>query len=315
MAAFEKPQQFTNRLLLRTKTTLTCHDVLDQSSNSRKQRGDEMSPPKVPTHSPPNILPSFLSSSPSSNFPPLTTPSTTTPLLCQTSKLLAYKATGSSNITLRNMQSGKDTLTMESTSPVQLMSFSPRGNFLVTWERYSASASNNLKVFSIADGSLAYSFVSKNAPTNRENLDVCWTWNESFLLKASGGNSISVYDVKAKANVPPTRIKLTGLNIKGALTISLSNLDFGHEGPDKILDETKFYLSAFTPGDKNSPGRVGIYSFTGGESGENENEREIAPIASKSTFAADSALTLWSPHATSVCIITLSTSVDRTGSR
>lgn len=168
---------------------------------------------------------------------------------------------------------------------VNFATFSPLGNYLLTWSRPVDGVSvPNLVVYNARTGESLGAFYQKVFhygiwPT------IQWSDDESIATRCVTNN---VHFFKAdKLDKPPYAI----LRIPGVSKFSLSR------GP------APYTIAAFTPNSKGAPGRIGIYKHPD-EGGEE--------LASRSTFNADSVSFKWNSKGKAVLSIT-STNIDNQG--
>eukprot|EP01137_Pigoraptor_chileana_P011449 Opistho-2@62360 len=167
--------------------------------------------------------------------------------------------------------------------------FSPKGSFLVTWERYAgvgmdgAPPKDNVNVWSLETGEQVHRFISRRS----EDWEPQWTPDENAMIRLGTGE-VHAYE-------PKNFIKgiVTRLEAPGAAKIAVSQ---GPSGPHK--------LAVFVPGSKGAPSTVKLYNAAALSQG--------APIASKSFYKADKVVLSWNP-AGSAILIFAQTDVDTSG--
>eukprot|EP00536_Pseudo-nitzschia_multiseries_P002798 jgi/Psemu1/283970/fgenesh1_pg.39_\ len=186
------------------------------------------------------------------------------------------------------------------TSKVQIMDVSPKGSYLLTWERGSSNESeNNLKVWSTASGECIAGFRRKMISRN------CWPYLQwthdekfAFLLTTS--------EVRVYPGTFPQKTEtrfVDKMRIPGITQMSLP--------PSTATDCVgKILFAAFIGKDKNKPARAALYEYP--PANEAANPNPYPSIASKSLFNAEEMTVHWSPRG-DVALISLQSSVDNTG--
>ncbi|KAJ9086562.1 hypothetical protein DSO57_1002689 [Entomophthora muscae] len=166
------------------------------------------------------------------------------------------------------------------------LSLSPRGNFVITWQRTSknedGSAKENLFVYEVSTGKAVARFIQKGYG----QWEPQWTWDEGFMARMVT-NEVHVYDKqKLVSGAKSTSFKL---HIDGLGDFSLS--------PGRSS-----YIAAFLPEKKGAPAAVRLYSVPNFKS----------PIATKSFYKADKVQMTWNELGTALLVLT-QTEVDKTG--
>ncbi|KAL7536057.1 hypothetical protein ACHAWF_005352 [Thalassiosira exigua] len=193
---------------------------------------------------------------------------------------------------------------------VQLAKCSPRGSYLVTWERPNSSpgGNDNLKVWDARSGSFVRGFACKKATL----AGLQWTHDEGKAFHMVT-NELHVYSGEGFERAGRVRCP-------GVASFSLPSVK-GYpsnvaKGPEK---EEKYLLTAFVPGQKGRPARVDLLRYpdrAGRESSSVGDGKATVPsgpsLASKSLFDAEEAVVRWSPRADSALVLT-QTAVDATG--
>lgn len=201
---------------------------------------------------------------------------------------------------------------LQSTASVQMMDVSPKGTYILTWERYYADkCPNNLKLWRCDDGTLVAAFAQK--ALKREAWPYLqFTHDESiaFLLCT---NEVRVYEASAfqkknsSSSFDPSSVRFTEkLRIQGITTLSV---------PAKANDDNLMYLfTAFCPGNKDKPARASLHEYPKSMDGPttNNSSNHYPTKLSKSLFQAEEMKTHWNPGG-DAALITLQTSVDATG--
>ncbi|EDW73198.1 uncharacterized protein Dwil_GK16781 [Drosophila willistoni] len=203
----------------------------------------------------------------------------------------------SNGLVVKVLEAGKD---QNGTWPIQCqlprpkafyLKFSPRGNYLCTWEHYAITKDRpegapNLLVYDVATGNEVFAIVQKN----QTDWEPSWSSDESIFAMVVGGEAL-FYDLG------PDAIKgfaSTTRTIGGSRGGMLS-LGPGHCPP---------FLAFYTPGAKGAPSMCKLYKYPA--LGQNQT------VACKSFFQADRVEMLWNKRGTGLLLLT-STEVDKTG--
>ena len=186
------------------------------------------------------------------------------------------------------------------TARVQIMDVSPKGTYVLTWERGTADESqNNLKVWNTSTGECVTGFRRKMI--NRSSWPYLqWTHDEklAFLLTT---NEIRVYPGTFPQQTD-TRF-VDKIRIPGITQMSVpSSADINSVG--KIL------FAAFIAKDKNKPSRAALYEYP--LAAGSESAPAYPAIASKSLFQVEEMSVHWSPKG-DAALIALQSTVDNTG--
>ncbi|KAH8307433.1 hypothetical protein KR044_012002, partial [Drosophila immigrans] len=168
--------------------------------------------------------------------------------------------------------------------------FSPRGNYLCTWEHYAITKDRpegaaNLLVYDVATGTEVYAIVQKN----QTDWQPSWSADESIFALVVGGEAL-FYDLTAG----PEGFATTARKIGGSRGGMLS-LGPGNSPP---------YLAFYTPGAKGAPSMCKLYKYPA--LGQNQT------VACKSFFQADRVDMLWNKRGSGLLLLT-STEVDKSG--
>lgn len=176
------------------------------------------------------------------------------------------------------------------TSPVQMMDISPKGTYVLTWERWYEDKPNNMKLWLSATGELITSFTQK--ALKREG----WPYlqfapDEAFaFLMASG--EVRVYT--------PESLKeqkyMDKLRISGITTLSVPR------------NGTGYTFTSFCLGTKDKPARASLHEYLPGKTAPGQ----YPALLSKSLFQTEECKTHWSPSG-ETALITMQTSVDTSG--
>mmetsp|Transcript_7822 Transcript_7822/g.22979 ORF Transcript_7822/g.22979 Transcript_7822/m.22979 type:complete len:654 (+) Transcript_7822:126-2087(+) len=184
------------------------------------------------------------------------------------------------------------------TSRVQIMDVSPRGSYLLTFERGSSKESeNNLKVWKTSTGECIAGFRRKTINRNCWPY-LQWTHDEKFAFLLTT-NEVRVYPGTFPQNTE-TRF-VDKMRIPGITQMSL---------PSSTATDCvgNLLFAAFIGKDKNKPARAALYEYPPA----NESANPYPAIASKSLFNAEEMTVHWSPRG-DVALIALQSSVDNTG--
>ncbi|XP_017956195.1 eukaryotic translation initiation factor 2A [Drosophila navojoa] len=171
------------------------------------------------------------------------------------------------------------------------LKFSPRGNYLCTWEHYAITKDRpegaaNLLVYEIATGKEVFAIVQKN----QTDWQPSWSSDESIFALVVGGEAL-FYDL---ANGPTEGFASASRKIGGSRGGMLS-LGPGNSPP---------YLAFYTPGAKGAPSMCKLYKYPA--LGQNQT------VACKSFFQADRVEMLWNKRGSGLLLLT-STEVDKSG--
>mmetsp|Transcript_9165 Transcript_9165/g.13454 ORF Transcript_9165/g.13454 Transcript_9165/m.13454 type:complete len:761 (-) Transcript_9165:44-2326(-) len=205
---------------------------------------------------------------------------------------------------------------LQNSKAIQLAKCSPRGSYLLTWERPSKLDDNNnnngnLKVWSAANGALLQSFSCKKATLET----VQWTHDEQCVFHCVT-NEIHIYAAHDWKRVGKVRSQ-------GVASFSLpTNKGVDPNAPTKSGEETtkKYLLTTFVPGIKGKPARVDMLRYPdrmGRDSSTVGSDKTVnipsgQGLTSKSLFNAEEVNVKWSPRADAALLLT-QTAVDNTG--
>ena len=175
----------------------------------------------------------------------------------------------------------------DDSSGCERFSFSPRGSYLITWQRPSPDQfpDGSLRCWSLTDLSLAKSFHCKLL--NRGGIDATLAWSgDEKVAFHSTTNTISIYD---------------GTLQEKLATIKCDALKAFQASPGMI----PYGVAAFVPEIKGRPAQVKVYQFPFSEESDGQT-------CSKSFYRAQDCKLTWSPHGHGVLVQT-HTDVDATG--
>jgi translation initiation factor 2A len=234
--------------------------------------------------------------------------------------LLKCDLTSSTAATTSSSNSSKAFL--ENSKSIQLAKCSPRGSFLLTWERPSKDDSNNnnnngnLKVWDANTGTLLTSYSCKKATLST----VQWTYDEQFAFHCVT-NEIHVYSTNN------WKVRVGKIRCEGVSSFSLPVVKGVDPTTNNSRGEEKYLLTVFVPGIKGKPARVDLLRYpdrmgrdsstttSTSTTSDNNNKTNIPSgpaLTSKSLFNAEEVNVKWSPRADSALLLT-QTAVDNTG--
>ncbi|KAJ1974878.1 hypothetical protein H4R33_006739 [Dimargaris cristalligena] len=166
---------------------------------------------------------------------------------------------------------------------VMEIDFSPRGTYLLTWERYikpeSGPLPTNMLIWETTTGSQMGAFTRKL----QSSWGFQWTPDEQYCAQLAP-NEVQFFDPTNFGKGIHTRLSMDGIQ-----SFSLSP----GQSPS---------VAAFVPAQKGQPGHVRLYSIG--------NFRQ--PVCQKTFFKADSVKMIWNTLGTNLLILA-STDVDLTG--
>jgi len=192
---------------------------------------------------------------------------------------------------------------------IQLAKCSPRGSYILTWERpNSASTTNgNLKIWNPKTGSFLHGYSCKKATLST----LQWTYDETLMFHLVT-NEVHIYN-------PSTFNRVGKVRCQNIASFSLPDVKgYPPNTTSSNEEEEKYLLTAFIPGVKGKPARIDLLRYPdrmGRESSTLNDDTNIPSgpsLASKSLFSAEEAIVQWSPRADSA-LVTTSTSIDATG--
>ncbi|BFF96946.1 eukaryotic translation initiation factor 2A [Drosophila madeirensis] len=171
------------------------------------------------------------------------------------------------------------------------LKFSPRGNYLCTWEHYAITkdrpeGSPNLLVYDVNTGTEVFAIVQKN----QADWEPSWSSDESIFALVVGGEAL-FYDLPEGA---AKGFETTSRKIGGSRGALLS-LGPGHCPP---------FLAFYNPGAKGAPSMCKLYKYPA--------LAQNQTVACKSFFQADRVEMLWNKRGTGLLLLT-STEVDKSG--
>lgn len=216
---------------------------------------------------------------------------------------------------------------LSNSTGVQMMHLSPRGNFVLTWERFHAeTCPRNLKLWDTSTGHFLAGFPQKNLSRDAWPY-LQWTVDEQccFLLASTQIRVYTSADIVSSSSSAKNATNTTTSTTTtqepryiDRLQIEGSNMSVPQEDssppPSSSLNgsgttsssslASSCYLTVFAAKSKNKPATVSIYEY-----GVHSSFRLKA---SKSLFQAEECVTHWSPRA-NACLLSLQTAVDSSG--
>ncbi|XP_065362419.1 eukaryotic translation initiation factor 2A [Calliphora vicina] len=170
------------------------------------------------------------------------------------------------------------------------LKFSPRGNYLCTWELYVITkdipeGSPNMFVYEMASGKEVFSIVQKK----QSDWEPSWSSDESIFAIVIGGEAL-FYDLAQGVEGFSASVKKIGGSKGGILSVGPGN--------------SPPFIAIYTPGAKGAPSMCKLYKYPA--LGQNQT------VACKSFFNADRVELIWNRRGTGLLLLT-STEVDKTG--
>lgn len=186
---------------------------------------------------------------------------------------------------------------LEQSQGVQMMCCSPKGGYLLTWERLSSANPEqpNLKIWDAKTGNYLHGFVQKNL--KKENWPyVQWSHDEkyAFLLVT---NEIRVYDGDAFRSEEVRFVEK--MRVPGLSSISIP----------RASNITSYLIASFSPNTKDKPARSSLHRYPCTTP---TKAASYPSIVTKSLYQADEVTVHWSPKG-DAALMALQTSVDTSG--
>ena len=183
---------------------------------------------------------------------------------------------------------------------VQMLALSPKGTYLVSWERPSAGDPQqpNLKIWNAVTGDFLHGFVQKNL--KREGWPYLhWTHDENyaFLLVT---NEIRVYEGHAFGKDEEVRF-VDKMRCPGIAAMSIP----------KTATTSSYLVTSFVPNSKDRPARASLHKYPS-KVAPSTNATNYPALLSKSLYQADEAIVHWSPRG-DAALMAMQTSVDTSG--
>ncbi|KAH9809977.1 eukaryotic translation initiation factor eIF2A-domain-containing protein [Melampsora americana] len=200
-----------------------------------------------------------------------------------------YAIAATTDVRVYDAQNGKLLIQIDLPNVIEV-SFSPKGTWISTWERYvkptdESAQHKNMRVWDVSTGQEVISFSQKSI----EAWSLQFTDNESHALRLIS-NEIQVYDPSKGFQTGSSMI--TKLKLEGLTSYKVS--------PGRNPS-----ISIFIPEKNGSPACVKIFGLIGLTS-------NSLPISSKTFFKADKVQFKWNRSGTSLLFLT-HTDVDKTG--
>ena len=185
---------------------------------------------------------------------------------------------------------------LEESAGVQMLHQSPKGTYLLTWQRWYEEKPNNLKLWEASTGKLLAGFPQKSL--RREGwpyLQLTADEKFAFLLCT---NEIRVY-TEDSFRQSETRF-IEKLRVPGIVTLSLPSASAKGD----------YLFTTFCSADKNKPARAGLHQYV--PNAPPSKNPTYPALLSKSLFQAEEMKTHWNPLG-DTALITMQTSVDASG--
>lgn len=164
------------------------------------------------------------------------------------------------------------------------MYFSPKGSYLVTWNRSKLDREKNewtpnLKVWNTQTGDLEAAFVQKNQGSFRGGWDVQFTSDEQFCVQKTGPRTLVVTD--AKINSATKKVRIGSLSVPGPIE------DF------VVSPGMNPSVSVFVGPQNGKPAFVRVYKLPS----------LSHPVAQRTLFRAESVRMLWNSLGTALAVV------------
>ena len=187
---------------------------------------------------------------------------------------------------------------LQNSSTIQMMDISPKGSYLLTWQRATDAEPNNLKIWSAKTGDFLTGFPQKGL--KREGWPyVQWSAEETlaFLMTT---NEVRIFPGDCFLTEKQEARYIDKVRVPGITSLSVPR-----ERGGPVLPSSPQRFTTFVPGDKNKPAKATMHEY-------DANSQSQSIVMTKSLFQAEEMKTHWSP-AGNVALITLQTSVDTSG--
>lgn len=207
-----------------------------------------------------------------------------------------------------------------------MLDVSPKGSFLVTWERYHAETCPfNLKVWEAKTGQLLAAFLQKNLQRASWPY-LYWMPEEDYAFLLSGTGEVRVYPATAFRCPPPEGdaaaagggggTAAAGVRYTSKLVIpGMTIMNFPrqrHPSTTVVGGSSSFSFTSFAPGSKSMPAKVSMHVYNPSATTGTVPANPYPSILSKSLFQADEMKCQWSPQG-DAALITLQTAIDASG--
>lgn len=168
------------------------------------------------------------------------------------------------------------------------LKFSPKGNYLMTWEMFVTTPANpegspNLYIYEAATGKEVYSVVQKR----QIDWEPHFSADENIVAIMIGGE-VLFFELNGPDGFKKAARKLGG----------------GRGGGVSLSPGVQPHIGFYIPGVKGAPSMTKLYKYP--------NVDAVQPVASKSFFQADRVEMIWNNKGTGLLLLT-STEVDQTG--
>jgi translation initiation factor 2A len=224
------------------------------------------------------------------------------------------------------------TIQLENSKGVQFMTFSPKGSYIITWERLGKAPStsdqndasvtnnnnnnNNLKIWDGKTGKYLHGFQMRNM--KREQWPpIRWTYDENKAFHLVS-NEIHVYEGNVFHQEEPTNVRFHDkIYCQGVTTFSLpanylpTTTTTSTNTTTTTTTSDTYLLSTFVPETKGKPARISLLRYPD-KCGSDENPKSGPALTSKSFYQAEECTVKWSPKGDSTLVLT-QTSVDSSG--
>jgi translation initiation factor 2A len=185
---------------------------------------------------------------------------------------------------------------------IQMLAISPKGSFLVSWERPESPQANNLKVWDSVSGEYLCGFHQK--VLKREGWPYLHFTHDEMYAFLMVTNEIRVYkgeSLAAAANHQEVRF-VDKMRCPGISSMSV---------PAKA-NVSSYLLSTFVSATKDKPARASLHQYPSSQATAAPNAQTYPSLLSKSIFQAEEVTVHWSPKG-DAALMALQTSVDTSG--
>lgn len=184
---------------------------------------------------------------------------------------------------------------------VQFLTTSPKGTYVLTWERPSASDPQqpNLKVWNGSTGDYLYGVVQRAIKKDAWPY-MQWTHDEryAFLLAT---NEIRVYDGNAFTAGEEQVRYIDKMRSQGVASMSV---------PKQASPGSSYLLTSFVPKTKDKPARMSLLRYPNKTT--SSNSAGYPALVSKSLYQVEEVVVQWSPKG-DAALAAMQTSVDTSG--
>merc|ERR1719424_2750072 len=176
-----------------------------------------------------------------------------------------------------DLSSGEEAFSLPRPS-VRALAFSPRGTYLLTWEKLSEGVAENLRLWRTADGAFVCGWAQKLLGEKWQWPALRWAADESFFARAVS-NEVHCFDGAAPSQTVAQRLRVPGV----------SNFAIAPAGSPPLV-------ATFVPEGKGAPATVRLWRH--GDYGEGRF------LASKTFFKAAEAQLKFSPDGQALLVRT-----------